>query len=190
MLTCRTMSTIIFSSATTMKAFVLLISRMRTLQRSCSLSTPFLYRSFHFASPSYSSSFVNLPQPDTQAIRQSALTYLQSFNPQLWYSQPVSISGQLKLLCFDNSWIRAFSKLFAIMRSIFVLFNQSATDCFAFKWKSLDGKQRARNRYSQRAWYSEWQTIACQLLSSGAAPASYSIICVTVQGSTTANSIN
>jgi len=58
---------------------------------------PFLSRtagsrmSFHFGSSDYAACFLDLPQPDTQAIRQSALTYLKSFDAQLWYNDPVSL---------------------------------------------------------------------------------------------------
>lgn len=47
--------------------------------------------SFHFGSSDYAACFLDLPQPDTQAIRQSALTYLKSFDAQLWYNDPVGL---------------------------------------------------------------------------------------------------
>lgn len=45
--------------------------------------------SFHFGSSGYASCFLDLPQPDNQAIRQSALSYLKSFDAELWYREPV-----------------------------------------------------------------------------------------------------
>jgi hypothetical protein len=46
-------------------------------------------RSFHFASSEYAASFVDLPVPDTKAIRASAVQYLDAFDPQSWYNDPV-----------------------------------------------------------------------------------------------------
>ena len=50
--------------------------------------------SFHFGSSGYAKCFLNLPQPDTQEIRQSALSYLKSFDSNLWYADPVSSKTQ------------------------------------------------------------------------------------------------
>lgn len=47
-------------------------------------------RQFHFASNEYTKAFRNLPKPDVEAIRNSSKDYLQSFDPQLWYDDPVS----------------------------------------------------------------------------------------------------
>jgi hypothetical protein len=45
--------------------------------------------SFHFASRDYANAFQNLPVPDVPALKQSALEYLDSFNEQSWYDDPV-----------------------------------------------------------------------------------------------------
>jgi len=45
--------------------------------------------SFHFASSDYTQCFQDVPQPDVAKIRQSAIDYLHSFDPQLWYDDPV-----------------------------------------------------------------------------------------------------
>jgi hypothetical protein len=45
--------------------------------------------SFHFASSEYAASFADLPTPDTKAIRTSAVQYLDAFDPQSWYNDPV-----------------------------------------------------------------------------------------------------
>lgn len=45
--------------------------------------------SFHFGSSEYAATFVDLPLPDTKALRNSALDYLKEFNPQSWYDDPV-----------------------------------------------------------------------------------------------------
>jgi hypothetical protein len=45
--------------------------------------------SFHFASSEYAASFLDLPDPDTNAIRASAVEYLDAFDPQSWYNDPV-----------------------------------------------------------------------------------------------------
>ena len=46
-------------------------------------------RHFHFASHDYMRTFRDLPKPDIEAIRNSSKVYLQSFDPQLWYDDPV-----------------------------------------------------------------------------------------------------
>jgi hypothetical protein len=46
-------------------------------------------RTFHFASNDYTKCFYNLPQPDMDALRNSSRVYLQSFDPQTWYNDPV-----------------------------------------------------------------------------------------------------
>lgn len=53
------------------------------------LSTTKQRMSFHFASSEYAASFVDLPVPDTKAIRASAVQYLDAFDPQSWYNDPV-----------------------------------------------------------------------------------------------------
>lgn len=46
-------------------------------------------RSFHFATSDYAASFSNTPSADPSAIRAAALDYTASFDPQLWYRDPV-----------------------------------------------------------------------------------------------------
>lgn len=48
--------------------------------------------SFHFASSEYAGCFQDVPTPDIPKIRQSAIDYLDRFNPQSWYDEPVSPS--------------------------------------------------------------------------------------------------
>ena len=48
-------------------------------------------RNFHFASNDYAKCFRGLPTPDMNVLRESAKTYLKSFDPQSWYNDPVSI---------------------------------------------------------------------------------------------------
>jgi hypothetical protein len=43
----------------------------------------------HFASSEYAAAFLDVPQPDTQTIRSSALDYLATFDAELWYNDPV-----------------------------------------------------------------------------------------------------
>jgi hypothetical protein len=45
--------------------------------------------SFHFASSDYAASFQGVPVPDIPKIRQSAVEYLEQFDPQSWYDDPV-----------------------------------------------------------------------------------------------------
>ena len=53
------------------------------------LSTTKQRMSFHFASSEYAASFGDLPVPDTKAIRASAIQYLDAFDPQSWFHDPV-----------------------------------------------------------------------------------------------------
>eukprot|EP00545_Synedropsis_sp_CCMP1620_P006688 CAMPEP_0119013940 /NCGR_PEP_ID=MMETSP1176-20130426/9266_1 /TAXON_ID=265551 /ORGANISM="Synedropsis recta cf, Strain CCMP1620" /LENGTH=731 /DNA_ID=CAMNT_0006967069 /DNA_START=210 /DNA_END=2405 /DNA_ORIENTATION=+ len=46
--------------------------------------------STNFGSDSYASAFENLPVPDVQALRQSTLDYLEDFDKQLWYDEPIT----------------------------------------------------------------------------------------------------
>jgi len=46
--------------------------------------------SFHFGSSDYASCFQGVPQPNVPEIRQSAIDYLETFDPQSWYDYPVS----------------------------------------------------------------------------------------------------
>lgn len=50
---------------------------------------PLRRMSFHFASTEYARCFVDLPQPDTAALRKQTIDYLDSFDSQLWYTDPV-----------------------------------------------------------------------------------------------------
>jgi hypothetical protein len=52
--------------------------------------------SFHFATKDYESCFVNLPQPNSQIIRQDAIEYLQNFDVTMWHKEPVSTT------CYDG----------------------------------------------------------------------------------------
>lgn len=45
--------------------------------------------SFHFASSDYAASFQGVPVPDIPKIRQSAVEYLDQFDPQSWYDDPI-----------------------------------------------------------------------------------------------------
>ena len=46
--------------------------------------------SFHFASSDYAASFQGVPLPDDiPSIRQSAVDYLENFDPRSWYDDPV-----------------------------------------------------------------------------------------------------
>eukprot|EP00934_Nitzschia_sp_Nitz4_P008922 Nitzschia sp. Nitz4//scaffold85_size83877//30632//32860//NITZ4_005225-RA/size83877-augustus-gene-0.149-mRNA-1//1//CDS//3329559125//8912//frame0 len=45
--------------------------------------------SFHFASSEYASCFQNLPVPDVPKIRKSAIDYIDNFDAQSWYTDPI-----------------------------------------------------------------------------------------------------
>jgi hypothetical protein len=48
--------------------------------------------SFHFASSDYAKSFQGLPTPDIPKLKKSATDYLDKFDKQSWYTDPVSVS--------------------------------------------------------------------------------------------------
>jgi hypothetical protein len=48
--------------------------------------------SFHFASSDYAKSFQGLPTPDIPKLKKSAMDYLDKFDKQSWYTDPVSVS--------------------------------------------------------------------------------------------------
>lgn len=45
--------------------------------------------SFNFGSPTYAACFTNLPVADVQALRRAALDYLEKFDRQEWYDNPM-----------------------------------------------------------------------------------------------------
>ena len=47
-------------------------------------------RSYNFASSPYVSCFGNVPIPDVPFLRKSTLDYLQTFDPKLWHTSPVT----------------------------------------------------------------------------------------------------
>jgi hypothetical protein len=49
--------------------------------------------SFHFASSEYAACFQGLPVPDVPKLRSSAIEYLDGFDKQSWYNDPVSLFG-------------------------------------------------------------------------------------------------
>lgn len=58
---------------------------------SASVNTPFFSKmSFHFASSEYAKCFQGLPTPDVPKLRSSAIEYLDAFDKDLWYKDPVS----------------------------------------------------------------------------------------------------
>ena len=59
--------------------------------------------SFHFGTKEYTFCFLDLPQPDTHLLRTNALQYLDSFDPQLWYDDPVSPRTLLSVLIYSRS---------------------------------------------------------------------------------------
>jgi len=56
----------------------------RVLLRSCLRK-----RTFHFASSEYNATFQGLPGVNTDVLRSQALAYLDSFDKQVWYDEPV-----------------------------------------------------------------------------------------------------
>lgn len=50
-------------------------------------------RTFHFATGEYTACFHDLPTVDTSLLRDQAKEYLESFDRQIWYDDPVSVKG-------------------------------------------------------------------------------------------------
>lgn len=53
-------------------------------------STKNAIRSFHFASSEYTKCFRELPEPDVAMLKESAISYLDSFDKESWYRDPIS----------------------------------------------------------------------------------------------------
>lgn len=47
---------------------------------------------YNFASTGYADCFRDLPKPNTDALRASALAYLEKFDQKKWYDDPVSLA--------------------------------------------------------------------------------------------------
>ena len=45
---------------------------------------------YNFASTGYNDCFRDLPKPNTDALRASAMAYLEKFDQKKWYDEPVS----------------------------------------------------------------------------------------------------
>jgi hypothetical protein len=71
--------------------------RIQTTNATTKTTTTRRNMSFHFGSSEYAATFVDLPRPDTKALRNGALEYLKEFNPQSWYEDPVR--GRSRLSC-------------------------------------------------------------------------------------------
>ena len=48
---------------------------------------------YNFASTGYADCFRDLPKPNTDALRASALAYLEKFDQKKWYDDPVSLAA-------------------------------------------------------------------------------------------------
>ena len=53
------------------------------------LSSKSMVGGYNFASTEYAGCFRDLPKPNTDALRESALQYLDTFDKQKWYDDPV-----------------------------------------------------------------------------------------------------
>ena len=80
--------------------------------------------SFHFGSSGYAKCFLDLPQPNTQEIRQSALNYLKAFDANHWYADPVS--SVTLLVTSSTAWIRVSLQIIIVLtlnQSLFCVFS-------------------------------------------------------------------
>ena len=64
--------------------------------------------SFHFGSSDYAKAFQDLPTPDVPALKEAALKYLDNFDGQLWYEDPVSSFLLLFVLFVCPSCIKIY----------------------------------------------------------------------------------
>ena len=67
--------------------------------------------STNFGSTSYASTFLNLPVPDTKALRTSALEYLKGFDSKLWYDEPITSILNGEKLAGDGTLIETKNAL-------------------------------------------------------------------------------
>ena len=56
-------------------------------------------RRFNFASSQYASCFTEIPTPDVDKLRKDAVDYLDNFDKQTWYDDPVRIGIICCVLC-------------------------------------------------------------------------------------------
>jgi hypothetical protein len=63
---------------------------IRTNQYRHYSNTPIAAMSVNFGSTDYAACLTDLPKPDVPALRKGALEYLDSFDPQLWYDDPIT----------------------------------------------------------------------------------------------------
>eukprot|EP00581_Thalassiosira_minuscula_P008497 CAMPEP_0183706686 /NCGR_PEP_ID=MMETSP0737-20130205/3445_1 /TAXON_ID=385413 /ORGANISM="Thalassiosira miniscula, Strain CCMP1093" /LENGTH=808 /DNA_ID=CAMNT_0025934161 /DNA_START=81 /DNA_END=2507 /DNA_ORIENTATION=- len=64
-------------------------------------------RQFNFASSQYASCFEDIPTPDVAKLRKDAISYLDAFDKQSWYDDPVCsiLNGEKLLAPPSNLWI-------------------------------------------------------------------------------------
>lgn len=92
--------------------------------------------SFHFASSEYTSCFTDLPQPDVPAIRKSAIDYVNSFDEQTWYNDPVCAFFSSKTRQGKNDHTSSSNCIFFFQELIFLLFLVlfHSTDSIIVEW--------------------------------------------------------
>ena len=60
-----------------------------TEQTTTTATTTTKKKSFHFASSEYAKCFRDQPEPDVDMLKQSAVDFLDTFDKELWYKDPV-----------------------------------------------------------------------------------------------------
>ena len=91
-------------------------------------------RQFHFGSTDYSKTFRQLPKPNIEAIRKSSKEYLATFDPKIWYDDPVRKIKIYKFMCMSTlpsnlCFYSTFSPLFSL-------------DHFPIEWRQTSPKRR------------------------------------------------
>jgi hypothetical protein len=94
-------------------------TRPAMLRRSLTTFTPrrtarvqlLLRRDYNFASSAYNGCFAGQPEPDGAALRAGTLAYLEDFDPQSWYDDPVAtiLNGEVLMGGEEVETIDAFN---------------------------------------------------------------------------------
>ncbi|MGK3747908.1 MAG: hypothetical protein ACI8RD_000198 [Bacillariaceae sp.] len=67
-----------------------ILSSVSTVANKTTTTTTTKKVSFHFASSEYAKCFRDQPEPDVNMLKQSAVDFLDTFDKESWYKDPVS----------------------------------------------------------------------------------------------------
>ena len=69
------------------------------------------YASFHFASSEYAKCFRDLPKPDVRFLKETAVDFLDAFDKESWYEDPVRGTRSVVVITSRTtviSWVNSF----------------------------------------------------------------------------------